>query len=122
MSQEQVYQIWKHAALISSKTNYFTHQAVEEVHHDDDDEEDECEEEEVADGRLDGEVAELELAHEHGEGLHHREVQRVEEGVVVGRVLRCRSARFEGEEIWIILQLDKLSHQKGEMEYEAYIC
>ena len=68
---------------------YYTYQAVEEVHHDDDDEEDECEEEEVADGRLDGEVAELELAHEHGEGLHHREVQRVEEGVVVGRVLLC---------------------------------
>ena len=79
---------------------YYTHQAVEEVHHDDDDEEDECEEEEVADGRLDGEVAELELAHEHGEGLHHREVQRVEEGVVVGRVLRCRSrSRCEGEKI-----------------------
>ena len=63
------------------------YQAVEEVHHDNDDEEDEGEKEEVPDGRLDRQVSELQLAHEHGERLHDREVEGVEEGVVVGSVL-----------------------------------
>ena len=44
-------------------------QAIEEVHQNDDNEEDESEEEDVAEGRVEGDVAELKLADEHGEGL-----------------------------------------------------
>ena len=65
----------------------FTYQAVKEVHHDNDDEEDEGEKKEVPDGRLDRQVAELQLTYEHGERLHHGEVEGVEERVVVGRFL-----------------------------------
>ena len=61
-------------------------QPVQEVHHDDHDEEDEGQEEEVADGGLEGKVGKLELADEHGEGFDDAQAEGVEEGVVGGGV------------------------------------
>ena len=56
-------------------------QAIEEVHQNDDNEEDKSEEEDVAEGRVEGDVAELELADEHGEGLDKAKAKVVKEGI-----------------------------------------
>ena len=60
-------------------------QAVEEVHQNDHDQEHKGEEEDIAEGRVEGDVRELKLSNEHGEGLDQTEAQ-----VVVGR---CRPIR-----------------------------
>ena len=57
-------------------------QAIEEVHQNDDNEEDESEEEDVAEGRVEGDVAELKLADEHGEGLDKAKAKVVKEGII----------------------------------------
>ena len=56
-------------------------QAVEEVHQNNHDQEHKGEEEDVAEGRVEGDVRELELADEHGEGLDQAETKVVEEGI-----------------------------------------
>ena len=56
-------------------------QAVEEVHQNDHDQEHKGEEEDVAEGRVEGNVGELELSNEHGEGLDQAEAKVVEEGI-----------------------------------------
>ena len=57
-------------------------QAVEEVHQNDHDQEHKGEEEDIAEGRVEGDVGELELSNEHGEGLDQAETKVVEEGIV----------------------------------------
>ena len=48
-------------------------QTVEEVHQNNHDQEHKGEEEDVAEGRVEGDVRELELSNEHGEGLDQGE-------------------------------------------------
>ena len=57
-------------------------QAVEEVHQNNHDQEHKGEEEDIAEGRVEGDVGELELPDEHGEGLDQAETKVVEEGIV----------------------------------------
>ena len=57
-------------------------QAIEEVHQNDDNEEDESEEEDVAEGRVEGDVGELKLADEHGEGLYKAKAEVVKESII----------------------------------------
>ena len=57
-------------------------QAIEEVHQNDDNEEDKSEEEDVAEGGVEGDVGELKLADEHGEGLHQAKAEVVKEGII----------------------------------------
>ena len=56
-------------------------QAVKEIHQNDHDQEHKGEEEDVAEGRVEGDVGELELSNEHGEGLDQAETKVVEEGI-----------------------------------------
>ena len=74
--------MWRNRKLKQQK-HYITHrQAVEEVHQDDDDEEHKGKEEEVAEGRVEGNIGELELADKHGESLDKAEAEVVKESVV----------------------------------------
>ena len=57
-------------------------QTIKEVHQNDDNEEDKSEEEDVAEGGVEGDVRELKLADEHGEGLHQAKAKVVKEGIV----------------------------------------
>ena len=57
-------------------------QTVEEVHQNDHDQEHKGEEEDVAEGRVEGDVGELELSNKHGEGLDEAETKVVEEGIL----------------------------------------
>ena len=56
-------------------------QAVEEVHQNDHNQEHKGEEEDITEGRVEGDVGELELSDEHGEGLDQAETKVVEEGI-----------------------------------------
>ena len=58
-------------------------QTVQQVHHDHDDEKDEGQKEEVAHRGLEGQIGELQLPDEHGEGLDDAEAEKVKESVFI---------------------------------------
>ena len=57
-------------------------QTIKEVHQNDDNEEDKSEEEDVAEGGVEGDVRELKLADEHGEGLYKAKAKMVKESII----------------------------------------